>query len=67
MSDPIGNGPGWFLHILSDHYFAAEWLSNNKVHIYTFGDRCQPIKKQVCASLADAKIWVATFGDRLRK
>lgn len=56
--------PSWQLHILNSHYFGAEWLSTGKVHIYTFGQRCEPVKMQVASSLTDAKIWVEMFGER---
>jgi hypothetical protein len=61
MADAVNN---WQLHILSDDFFGCEWLSTGKLHIYTFGQRCEPIKVQVCSTLADAKIWVAMFGPR---
>lgn len=54
----------WKLHYLSDHYFGCENLGSGTVTIYTFGDRCQPVVKNVCVDAKNAKEWVLRFGEK---
>lgn len=54
----------WKLHYLSDNFFGCENLDNGVCTVYTFGDRCQPLVKNVCINAVEAKSWVVKFGDK---
>ncbi len=45
---------------LNDDYFAVPHPS--AVHVYTFGERCEPVKVQTCLSIDDAKKWADSVG-----